>query len=48
MIRRRYPADLKEEEFLAVEPVGKLNYNKGRRPCKHSKAPQKVMNGEKG
>lgn len=37
MIRRRYPTDLKEEEWLAIEPVVKLDYNKGGRPCKHSK-----------
>lgn len=37
MIKRRYPTDLKEEEWLAIEPVVKLDYNKGGRPCKHSK-----------
>ena len=37
MIRREYPADLKEEEWLIIETIVKLEYTRGGRPCKHSK-----------
>ena len=37
MKRRNYPTDLKEEEWLVIEPMVKLDYQKGGRPCKHSK-----------
>ena len=37
MTRDHYPTDLKEEEWLGIEPMVKLDYNKGGRACKHSK-----------
>lgn len=37
MARRDYGTDLKEEEWLAIERLVKLDYDKGGRPCKHSK-----------
>jgi putative transposase len=42
MTRRNYPTDLKEEEWLTIEPMVKLDYHKGGRPCKHSK--QEILN----
>ncbi len=36
MTRRDYPTDLKEEEWLAIESIVKLDYHKGGRPCKGS------------
>jgi putative transposase len=36
-MRRQYPTDLNEEEWLAIEPIVTLEYKKGGRPCKHSK-----------
>ncbi len=37
MTRRDYPTDLKEEEWLAIESIVKLDYHKGGRPCKYNK-----------
>jgi putative transposase len=37
MMRREYPTDLNEEEWLIIEPIVKLEYTRGGRPCKHSK-----------
>jgi len=37
MIRKYYPTDLSDEEWLEVEPIIRLDYKLGGRPCKHSK-----------
>jgi hypothetical protein len=46
MMRREYLTDLNEEEWLIIEPIVKLEYTRGGRPCTHNK--REILNANLG
>lgn len=36
-MRQKYPDDLNDKEWLQIEHIFSISYNKGGRPCKYSK-----------